>query len=322
MLVQTIECQIATVLMKRYLDGDELPQELIEDLEQHLKVCPGCKKILDNEKVSIEDVLDGPQEPKSFIDRLRNTFTKTPEPRALVTTHPNEAILAATQTINRSTPPGLAAFKNPKVLVLSAGLAVVVIAMSTILKDPTRLLGPKAGPIAAKTEEKSEDSSDHTEPTKKDPEAAADTHKEEPQADSHKPEPESEGHPTDPPKGGDSHGEETTSHDAQKPSLDTVLQPAATVKSTDTRVPDKPQQNSSIVIVGSSSTTHKDLGEKPQPTAQAKPAPKPKAPAAKPTHTPTKRKPTTKRPAVATKPKSQPKPSGIKVYDQNGKPIH
>lgn len=41
----SLDCHLAQVLVKRYLGGDELPPEVVADLERHLKVCADCKAV-------------------------------------------------------------------------------------------------------------------------------------------------------------------------------------------------------------------------------------------------------------------------------------
>ena len=147
MPVQNLECQIHVVLMKRFLDGDELGPELQEQLEQHLKACPSCRAILENEKTSIEEVLDGPSAPTNPVMAWMQSVMPGSKTRSgYAVTDAHSALMAPT-TVHRPAP-GMAAFKNPQVLMLSAALAVVLILMSTVFRDPTRILGPKA---AAKT---------------------------------------------------------------------------------------------------------------------------------------------------------------------------
>lgn len=143
MPVQNLECQIHVVLMKRFLDGDELGPELQNQLEQHLKVCPSCRAILENEKTSIEEVLDGPATPTNPVMAwMQNVMPGSKTRSGYAVTDAHSALMAPT-TVHRPAP-GMAAFKNPQVLMLSAALAVVLILMSTVFRDPTRFLGPKA----------------------------------------------------------------------------------------------------------------------------------------------------------------------------------
>lgn len=360
MPVQNLECQISTVLMKRFLDGDNLPQELLDDLEKHLKVCPSCREIVNNEKVSLEEILDGPQNPKRGVAAWMGKISGQPATASgFVTSHPGEALMHVAQTSVHTPAPGLAAFKNPKVLMLSLALAGVLIAMSTIMRDPTAILGPKAKPVpsAADAEkEKAEDeksAKDEKDSQGEDAaghgdeeahgEGTADSHGEKPAADSH---------------GEESHGEEGHAGDthtegsATEPKGETKPDPKTGVPmKEDPRVPGKPTiDQSDLIIVGG------EQKAKPAPKAETKPAPKAESghgeshstpkpavtPAKKPASPPktTASRPTTRRSSSSTKrrtstaakPASKPaakpaakpssKPSGVRVYDSEGKPIN
>lgn len=315
MTVKNIECQIATVLMKRFLDGDNLPQGLLDDLERHLRACPSCQTILNNEHASIEEVLDGPAEPKgvaSWMSRLNPAAAGAGGP-ANTMVHPGFGAYATPAPA-----PGLSALKNPKVLFLSLALALVLIAMSTLLRNPTNLLGPRASGLAAQTysepkesteEAKPEDEhssgSDHAEGSTKEPAAETEGHSEE----------TVETHAAETTPGTDSHG----IPDQKGPEN---LTP-------DPRVPGKPTlDHSDLIIAGGSSQSA---------VKKSEPAPQPKAsssskhtsastqkPAAKKPATAVRRSPAPRRkPAATPSPKTQSKSgSGIKVYDSQGKPIH
>lgn len=294
MSVQTIECQISTVLMKRFLDGDDLPQELLDGLEQHLKACPACREIVNNERVTIEEILDGPAEPTGVAAFIKK-FSGKKTAGGFVTTHPTEALVHAAQT-SRTAPPGLAVFKNPKVLMLSSALAVTLIAMSTVLKDPTKLLGqkasdsvksapagdeeghgettpdPKPAPDETGGTDEGHTSDTHSTDTPKptDPEAGHAEAGSSSQADtkSHS-ETGSQGHPdsgasSHEPKTGDkpTHGsEQSGSGKEQHPELPN-----------DPRVPGEKTLKGSVVIVGGGQHASKPSGEKAQPHKEQKPA--------------------------------------------------
>ncbi|MBS1710571.1 MAG: zf-HC2 domain-containing protein [Armatimonadetes bacterium] len=315
MAVKNIECQIATVLMKRFLDGDNLPQGLLDDLERHLRACPSCQAILNNEHKSIEEVLDGPMEAKGVAGWMSRLGA---QPAGLAMAGPAQAFMhSGSASFAIAAPaPGIAALKNPKVLFLSIALAVVLIAMSTLLRNPTSLLGPRASNTAAATytEPKDEhpagggteesghdtepkaDTTEHPAPTKESEAEAVEDHKQ--------------------PEGEPNHS--TTEIPKQKGPEKLVPDP---------RVPGEPTlQNSGIIVAGGNNQ------KKPQEPAQkpagnganAKPVTTKKSPA------PTQRTSTSRKPATTRKPSPKPKPaatqpkskSGIKVYDEHGKPVH
>ena len=135
--VVSLECQLAQVQIKRFLNGDNIPEDLLKDLEQHLLSCSDCLAVAKGERDAIE---------------------------AHMVATPAEAA-----QIRQKAPASnvLDVFKQPKTLALSVGLGVVLILMSTIMRDPTKLLGAKAinaHPETAKveTETKGEEESKPT----------------------------------------------------------------------------------------------------------------------------------------------------------------
>lgn len=319
MAIQNIECQIATVLMKRYLDGDNLPQNLLDDLEKHLKACSSCQAILNNENASIEEVLDGPAPVKGLAGWMGKLATQPATAGGFVTAGAGEALMSAGYRTNYTPQaPGMAVLKSPKVLFLSLALAAVLIAMSTILRNPANLLGPKASSSAAIYTETSDTQTEEPKDTEKAAEEEsheADTHtKETPEAETHEStEPET-------PIDSEAHGE---THSEEKPKADpahTSQKKPVFEEVNDPRVPGKPTINNSELIVAG--------GQKAESKTESHSAPKKVTPApAKPKATPAKKTTSTPR-RTTSKPKTTPKPapkktsgSGITVYDENGKPI-
>lgn len=313
MPVQTIECHIATVLMKRFLDGEDLPNELLSDLEQHIKSCSNCQATVNDEKHSIEEVLDGPTESSSGIAALAGKFgLKTATATGFATAYPTDALIASARMTSTTTPGGIAAFKNPKVLFLSCGLAITLIAMSTILRDPTMIFGKKATLPATivSSENKEADpeahsvstGDEHSDHTEESPAATAVHDLGEKIEES--------------PKDEHSAPEENESHSASASAAKADHAEQLIEKPTNYRgghIPgEKTVEPNNVVLIGSEGI--KDQS----PTKESKPVSKPK-------QTPTQKK-TSVRKSSSTAKKSPPptkkSTSGIKIYDTNGKPIH
>lgn len=308
MVVQNIECQLSTVLMKRFLDGDNLPQEVLDDLEKHLRVCPTCQNVIDNEKVSLEEVLDGPAHAPTGIAAMMGKITgKAATPGGFVTAGPAEALLHASSRTYAPAAPGMAAFKNPKVLFLSGALALVLIAMSTILKNPSNLLGPKAAAVYGQTsEEKTAPKTDEHGQAKD--ETSGDSHE---TADPHAETTEHGTEETKPPE--DTHAQDSHETDSHS----TTTDESGRVFVNDPRVPGKPTVDTSDLIVAGGKNSETEHKEPPKTTTAHKPAPKTQTP--KKNSGSTKRKPSG---STAKKPSSSGgSGSGIKVYDPSGKPI-
>lgn len=327
MAVQNIECQIATVLMKRFLDGDNLPQNLLDDLERHLKACNSCQAILNNETNDIEEILDQ-KVPASGMAALFGRKQLQPAMAGGFTTSgAGEALMNASYRVQAPQAPGLAVFKNPKVLLLSLALAAVLIVMSTLLKNPTNLLGPKAAMAITGYTEPKDEHKEESKPEEHDESKSTDEHKTE--DTTHSEESLSNDPKPDTNEELDSHATEST----EKHDTEPAKQPELV---NDSRVPGKPTLDQSDLIIagGKNSTEHKEESHEKatstsshQSTSQPKSKPtthstsQAKKPAPR-TNTRTRKttpKTTTKR--TPTKPKPKPTGSGIKVYDANGKPI-
>lgn len=338
MAVQNIECQIATVLMKRYLDGDNLPQNLLDDLERHLKACPSCQAILNNEHANIEEVLDGPAPVKGLAGWMGKLATQPATASGFVTAGAGEALMQASYRTQYAPPtgPGMAVLKSPKVLFLSLALAATLIAMSTILRNPSALLGPKAAAGAAasytepaeKPDDKETKEAHGTEEHSSD-ESVSDDHN----SEENHPEESTDPHTTpdefQPDHGGedthaktDEHKTEThTEANTKTPKFEEVNDP---------RVPGKPTiDDSELIIAGGKSPQKPPTKTETKTDSHSAPKTAPKQatkPPAKPATKSTTKQRTTSRPRkTPSKPKSTPakKPSGggITVYDENGKPI-
>lgn len=349
MTLLNIECQIATVLMKRFLDGENLPQNLLDDLEQHLKVCPACQALVQDEKTSLEEVLDGRATPKQGVAAWMHKVARKPATASgFVTAHPAEALLHASQTTYTTNPSGLAAFKNPKVLFLSLALAAVLVAMSTVLRDPTAFLGPKAKPSASTSaastpaESTAEDNTDDPNATEKTQNTAqtqlAATTTEEPSTASTSPQSDDQpttdpsnqsrlvrqSQPQEQPQGpddrpADNPGPTTNSAPARQPTSQ-ATNPAPQAPANDPRVPGRPTLDTSRLIVAggpsaSANATPKATTRQPgqnqtaSPSASAARQPAPAARPAAPPRRQTANRRSNNRPAQSNRPSQSNRPA-------------
>ncbi len=158
MQTQNIECQIAQAQLRRYLMGDDLPYALVADLETHLKHCPGCMEIARQKRESLKGVLASEITGRKFS---QPTVQKTPTKQR---ENLREAISAGTAAVQSPTD----VFSLPdsefkiekqkkvkvhsrKTIYYSIGLAVMLVLMSTVFRDPTKLFGPRAATIQKDT---------------------------------------------------------------------------------------------------------------------------------------------------------------------------
>ncbi|MCG9894136.1 MAG: hypothetical protein MH204_01510 [Fimbriimonadaceae bacterium] len=127
-----LECELARVQMKRYLAGEELPQVLVEGLESHVRVCASCRRHLDRQRLRLADELAG------------RKGTPNDEPG-------DESPVGPAGAQVFTTPQKWRALVQPKPLLLSLGLAAVLVVMSIVARDPGTLFGPKASDRLTRT---------------------------------------------------------------------------------------------------------------------------------------------------------------------------
>lgn len=115
MQTRNLECQLAMAQLKRYLSGARLSDEAMEALESHVIECPECQLAVQAQRAQNEQT--APTAP------LTQAVVQTPAPTA------------------QSSKPVLGG--HLKTLGLSLGLAIILIAMSMIANDPTKLFGDR-----------------------------------------------------------------------------------------------------------------------------------------------------------------------------------
>ncbi len=125
MQLKNLECQLAMAQLKRYLGGSKLSEEALEALEAHLVECPQCQMAVQLQQQKPSDT------PKTT---LTHAVVESPAP----TPAPD-----LTADKPRFTMPKIAWRGNGKTLTLSVSLAAVLITMSALASDPTRLFGER-----------------------------------------------------------------------------------------------------------------------------------------------------------------------------------
>lgn len=159
-----VECHLARVQLRRYMSGDELPEPLFGELTAHLQACPDCK----DEALRLRDALSSVMPGAAAVE---------PAPDA----QPGTGLLGRIQAL----PMGriAEAFREPKTVALSVALAIVLVLLTTVFRDPARLLGPKAAASAAAKEEAKKAEQPAAEAPAEEPEAHAAGHDEAPHGD-------------------------------------------------------------------------------------------------------------------------------------------
>lgn len=142
MQVKNIECQIAQAQLRRYLTGEEMPNTIVTDLETHLRHCPECMAAAQSLRESLKGVLNGKVtgKPVPEVPQAR------PQPKAQA---PTQALVQTPadfldQPDSEFKPAKAPKKSTMKTLAYSGALAVLLVLMSTVFKDPTTLFGPKA----------------------------------------------------------------------------------------------------------------------------------------------------------------------------------
>ncbi len=156
MQVQELECQIAQAQMGRYLSGEEMPTDMVEELEGHIAGCDRCREALQARRQSLEMLL---LEPTTIVEAPREPKRSKKSVKAAVSVPEETHVPAAfagrpTQIVpdinlggeeRRETPTDFLR-KNVKTLAYSGLLALVLVVMSFFLREPTKLFGERVLP--------------------------------------------------------------------------------------------------------------------------------------------------------------------------------
>ena len=157
MQVANIECQIAQAQLRRYLTGEEMPNSIVNDLETHLRHCPDCMAAAQTLRESLKGVLQakitGKPVPSVELPKatLRASVTEVREDEA-----PAKAVVQAPADIldapdSQFKPKRTVSKSQVRTLLYSSALAAILILMSTVFKDPTKLFGPRASSVKTDT---------------------------------------------------------------------------------------------------------------------------------------------------------------------------
>lgn len=143
MPVQSIECLLTQAQVKRYLAGADFPDELLVPLEKHLKACPDCMAEANRQR---EALGGAPGEASAGVEpRPKSTLFQ--RLRKIADPKPVDQPLLANPGQN---PDPVSALKTPRNLILSGSLAVVLVAMSLVTRNPASVFGPRALPAGKK----------------------------------------------------------------------------------------------------------------------------------------------------------------------------
>ena len=187
MQVKNIECQIAQAQLRRYLTGEDMPNVVVGELETHLKNCPECMDAAQTLRESLKGVLSrkisGKPEPKvvaPVAKRLEEPVLKQlaqrEEPAPAVS---HAVVQTPADVLNQPDsdfkPTNIKKGSNMKTLAYSGALALVLVLMSTVFKNPTTLFGPRASSIVPDTLTVADHSTTDDKPTNEEKPAETDT---------------------------------------------------------------------------------------------------------------------------------------------------
>lgn len=121
MQLKNLECQLAMAQLKRYTAGAKLSDEALEALEAHLVECLDCQR-----SVQSLNHVPNPDAPAQAVVQSRENEMNSPTP--------------ATKKLGKF---GLNLNANQKTLIYSVVLAGVLLLMSTLANNPTKLFGER-----------------------------------------------------------------------------------------------------------------------------------------------------------------------------------
>lgn len=157
MQVENIECQIAQAQIGNFLAGSGLSPEAMEQLEEHIAGCPGCKDVLSERRSELKALLT---KPKAVVDfekiALEAEATKAKSISTALRKKSLQQMLEPAPEAVREEPVAVVAAPEPepkpkaakkpsqwKPLAYSLALAAVLVGMSYFSDNIAQLFGPK-----------------------------------------------------------------------------------------------------------------------------------------------------------------------------------
>jgi hypothetical protein len=138
MQLQNFECQIAKAQIGRYLAGDSLGEEAMEQLEAHIGKCADCKQNLAARRAVLQAMVSPTEEPEVATEESPKRL------RFDVAAFIRSKVLARQQVHAVAQAPDAKPGTFTKPAMYSLGLGAVLIGMSYLSKNMGSMLGPKA----------------------------------------------------------------------------------------------------------------------------------------------------------------------------------
>ncbi len=133
---ENLECQIAQAQMGRYLGGEGLSSEAISQLETHVRACTDCKAAIQERRRALESVLALPLTEDIPALKVSRSVNIKPASMKWVDAIRREPSEPATPEARKK-----ARWRTPA---YAGGLVVVLVAMSMLSKEPTKVFGNRA----------------------------------------------------------------------------------------------------------------------------------------------------------------------------------
>lgn len=154
MALKNLECQLALAQLKRYAAGAKLSVEALDALESHICECEDCRaaaRVLRTQFAEPEASLAGPQvgsaptvSSQAVVQERRSVASAPANPYlSMPTASPSADEDAPKVRPNQAKKLNIGK-GNAKTLALSGALGLVLMAMSTLASDPTKLFGDRA----------------------------------------------------------------------------------------------------------------------------------------------------------------------------------
>lgn len=139
MELKNFECQLAKAQLARYLKGGAISDEALEALEAHLAECEDCQVEILKHRAEAAAQAPAPTAPQQAVVETKPQEPAAQESDAESITKRSkfnlrDALLAKIQNLPT----------NVRPIVLSTALALVLVLMSWIANDPTKVFGPRA----------------------------------------------------------------------------------------------------------------------------------------------------------------------------------
>jgi len=136
MQLQNFECQIAKAQIGRFLAGDGLSDETVQQLEAHIAKCPDCKQNLAERKVVLQAVLSSGDQSDAAPQPIKAKFDLADFVKSKI--QAKQAVHAAVRA------PTAKPTNLSKPAIYSVALGVVLIGMSYASKNVGSIFGPTA----------------------------------------------------------------------------------------------------------------------------------------------------------------------------------